>query len=64
MKIYLELDVKNCRDCILRAEDHGHGSMGSSCQHPKAPDGYGSIIEDIDSIPSWCPGKTSTKGKN
>lgn len=57
MKIYLELDVNNCRDCVLRDEDRGHGSMGSFCNHPEAPEGYGNIIENIDCIPDWCPGK-------
>jgi len=58
MKIYLELDVTNCRNCILRGEDRGHGSMGSFCQHPESPEGYGAMIADIDHIPTWCPGNT------
>lgn len=69
MRIYLEIDVSNCRSCPLRTEDHSHGSIGSYCRHPEAPEGYGNIIEDIYNIPVWCPGgrkkydRFSTEGK-
>ena len=59
MKVTIEIDVTDCRDCHFNRYHSGHGECWYYCSHPYSPDGYDDILygcgEKFKEIPNWCP---------
>lgn len=60
MKITIEVDVKDCRNCPHKHSLRGHGECWEECTHPnrnRAP--YENILwgcqEEFSRVPEWCP---------
>lgn len=49
----MEVKVKDCEDCPLKKHHRGHGENWDYCDHPRAPSGYGGILDKYN--PDWCP---------
>jgi hypothetical protein len=60
MKLTIEIDVTDCRDCQFRGSVRGQGECWEECSHKKHGQGpYGNILwgcqEDFKQVPKWCP---------
>ena len=59
MKITIELDITDCRDCLFRGSQRGHGECFEYCRHKDSPTSYGNILwgcmGEFESVPKWCP---------
>jgi hypothetical protein len=53
-KFTVELDITNCRDCVFKKNEYGHGYNLDMCTHPElGPASYDHVIGDV--VPKWCP---------
>lgn len=59
MKVTIEIEVTDCRDCFFRKSYRGHGECWEDCTHSKSPGGYENILwgcgEQFTKVPKWCP---------
>lgn len=60
MKIFIEVDINNCKDCLYKKYHYGHGECWYYCSHPdNGRGGYENILwgcqEEFKEIPEWCP---------
>lgn len=60
MKVTIEIEVTDCRDCIFRRSIRGHGECFEYCSHKdsrtnKYLDALWGCREPFRSVPSWCP---------
>lgn len=60
MKVQIEYEVKDCRDCPFRRSHRGHGECWEECGHKDNGKGcYENILwgcqEEFTAVPDWCP---------
>jgi len=63
MRLSVEVNVTDCRDCPFHGEVNDMGATINLCNHQEAPEGYDSVIpgyyarypEMFEGIPKWCP---------
>ena len=60
MKVQIEVDVTDCRNCLFRSSIRGHGECWEECGHKDHnQESYGNILwgcqEQFKKIPIWCP---------
>lgn len=59
MKVTLELDITDCRDCNFRKSHYGHGECWDYCTHKQAPEFPTCILwgcqASFSKVPKWCP---------
>lgn len=67
MKVTIEADITDCRDCWFKKFHYGQGECWVECSHPEHNQGpYDNKLwgcsGDFESIPQWCPlGLAKTK---
>lgn len=66
MKLTIEIDVNDCRNCPFKHNHYGHGECWTECNHPKNGRGcYENILwgcqEEFKEVPEWCPLGLGTK---
>ncbi len=66
MKVLIEYDITDCRDCPFKYDHRGHGECWAECTHKDhGQQSYGNILygcgEKFKSIPVWCPLKLNMK---
>ena len=62
MKITVEKEVTDCRDCPMATEHYGQGECWTQCSHPdRKTTAYGNILwgaqQQFQAVPAWCPAK-------
>jgi len=60
MKVMIEYDITDCRNCPFRYAHRGHGECWSECSHKdNGRSSYENILygcnEPFKVIPKWCP---------
>ena len=59
MRVTLEYEVHDCRDCLYRHSERSQGQCWEECDHPDAPGNYQNILwgcqSQFTATPGWCP---------
>lgn len=60
MKVQIDIEVTDCRDCLFRSSFRGHGECWEECSHKESGKGaYENILwgcqEEFKEVPEWCP---------
>ena len=68
MKVLVELDITDCRDCPFTYRHSGHGECWTECRHKGNNRGaYENILwgcqDSFKEVPEWCPIFSKKQGK-